>query len=75
MNWIKRHKFWAGILVLLATGFAVERLTGVEAAYIAIYLIAGTAIATWLIFKVGGKLFNRDEERPPQQTNKVKEAE
>ena len=62
MNWIKRRKFWVGIIVALAIGFTVEQLTGAEAIYTAIYLGVGVAIATWFLFNVK-KIFSRHEDK------------
>ena len=62
MNWIKRHKFWVGIIIALAIGFAVEQLAGAEAVYFAIYSGVGVAIATWFLFNVK-KIFSRHEDK------------
>ena len=70
MNWIKRHKFWTGIVIALAVGFAIERLTGAEVVYTVIYWAVGVAIATWLLFKLDWtKLFGR-----PKHEGETKEA-
>jgi len=73
LNWIKRHKFWTGIAVLFAVGFAVERLLKVEIVYTAIYWSAGAAIATWLLFNAK-KVFGRLHTHPPRRDDRAKEV-
>jgi len=57
-NFIKKHKFCVGIIVLLVAGFAVEKLSGAETIYTAIYIVAGVTIVTWILFNVK-RLFSR----------------
>lgn len=62
MNWIKRHKFWASVIILILLSFVLSAiLNNYEMAYrlgqlIGIYIVAGLIVKIILHFINKGKV-------------------
>jgi len=66
-SWMGRHKFWAGVLILLLVGLAVSPITG---SFVAGRMV-GIGIVIWCVlvlsYLVGNKSFKDYHKQHPDE--------
>ena len=73
-SWIKRHKFWSFVIIILALAFSLDMCLGTNTARVAGWIIA-VAIVVEVLKKISGRKHKRQDDSDKVDSDEKSEGE